>query len=423
MKIQRSFKIALNIILHSKIRSWLTIIGIIIGIAAVVSIVSLGQGAQQSLEKNLQSLNADILTITPGFSRAHGAEAGFHGPEGGSPSTASTTTTAKNLSTRDVIALKSIPNIIKVTGIVSGSVDSVSFLGKTAKASVQGVDPAVWKDISTAELSSGRSLTQGDTNVVVVGSRVANSTFSGLEINRQMTINGKVFRVVGILKESGAGDDSKIIMPIDDAVTIIEGKDLKSFDTILIKIQDIALTDETVTKINDKLLLSHGIFKAQKQDFSVSSPKSMQERVTSAISSVTLFLTAIAVISLIVGTIGVMNTMFTSVLEKTKEIGILKALGAKNRDILAIFLLNSAIIGIIGGIFGIILGLITSNYFSALSGSSTASMGKFSLGSAYVSPSLIIGVFLLSLFVGLIAGAIPAYRASKLKPVDALRYE
>lgn len=420
MKLSKSFKIALNIIFHSQLRSWLTILGIVIGIAAIVSIVSVGQGAQIALQSNLNSLSADMITINPGFSRAVGAGAGFRFG-GGSESLGSGQSTAKNLTSNDVILLKSVPNVVQVMGIISGTVSNVFFLGKTSRASVEGVDTSVWKNIDTTTLSSGRYLTQGDTNVIVVGFRVANSTFSGMEVNREVTISGKIFRVVGILSESGGSDDSRIFMSISDALNIIDGKKDKNYDSIIVKIGDISKTDDTIAQITNQLMLSHGILQSKNQDFTVNSPKAIQERVTSALSSASLFLTAIAVISLIVGAIGIMNTMFTSVLEKTNEIGILKALGAKNGDILAIFLMNSGIIGFIGGIFGIILGVLGSGFIAGLANGS--SVGRFSLSSSYVSPTLAIGVFAISIAVGLIAGAIPAYRASKLNPVEALRYE
>ena len=416
MRFQKSLKIALNIIFHSKLRSWLTIVGIVIGIAAIISIVSIGQGAQRTLEQNLNSLSADIITISPGFSRAMGAEAGFRDFAEGQRAS----TTAKNLTSKDLIALKSVPNVEYAMGIISGSVDA-SFFGKSTKISVQGVDTTVWKNIVSTELVSGRYLAQGDLNSIVVGGRVANSTFTDIQVNRQIMIEGKPFTIVGILKEGGGSDDSRIFMPITNAVTILEGKDEKNFDSITIKIKDISLTDDTVAQLTKKLMVSHGILQDSKKDFSINSLKSMQERVSSALSSMSLFLTAIAAISLIVGAIGIMNTMFTSVLEKTKEIGILKAIGAKNRDILTIFLLNSGIIGLIGGILGVILGMIFSGVISQLAGG--ISIGRGALFSTYVSLTLIIEVFLLSIGVGLISGAIPAYRASKLKPVDALRYE
>ena len=429
MKIERSFKIALNIILHSRLRSWLTILGIVIGIAAIVSIVSVEQGAQRSIEQNLNSLNANIITITPEFSRAAGAGAEFRGGfgggggfgEGGASSTAKA---PKNLTSRDVIAIEGTPNIQVATGIISGSItNNVTFLSKTATVSIEGVDTSVWKNIESVSLASGRYLIQGDAGVVVIGARIANSTFSGIEVNRQISIKGRTFKIVGILQQSGTSDDSRIFMPISEAVNILDNKYAGDFDSIIVKLSDISLTNDTIAQITNKLMLSHGILQASKQDFSVISPTQIQARISSTLSSASLFLTAIAVISLIVGAIGIMNSMFTSVLEKTKEIGILKALGAKNRDILTIFLFNSGIIGLIGGSFGVLLGIIGSGFIGQLAGGATSIGGRFSLAYSFISPVLIVEVFVLSIIVGLAAGAIPAYRASKLEPVDALRYE
>lgn len=421
MKLKKSFKIALNIISHSKVRSWLTIVGIVIGIAAIVSIVSIGQGAQKTLEQNLNSLSANIININTGFSRAFGAGAEFRGFGGGGEGRVGTNA-PKNLTFRDVMALKSIPNVEQATGIISGNDDAI-YIGKTARVSIEGVDASVWKDITSTDLASGRYLIQGDMNAVVIGGRIASSTFTDLEVNRQISIGGKMFKIVGILKETGGSDDSKVFMPIENAVDILDNKDKKDFDSIIVKIKDISLTDDTVAQITSKMMLSHGILQANKQDFSVTSLKSVQERVSSTLSSMSLFLSAIAAISLIVGAIGIMNSMFTSVLEKTREIGILKAIGAKERDVMVIFLLNSAIIGIIGGLFGIILGAIGSGFIANLAGTSSVGVGGRLSLSAFISLQLVLEVFFISLVIGLIAGAIPAYRASKLNPVEALRYE
>jgi putative ABC transport system permease protein len=427
MKFSRSFKIALNILFHSRLRSWLTIIGIVIGIAAIVSIISIGEGAQKRLEQNLNSMNVDVITINSGFSRAMGMGAEFRGEfaPGGGAST-STKSTAKNLTTRDVIMLKSVDNIKYIMGVISGNAEA-SYLGKNTRVSIEGVDVSVWKNMVSTELLSGRYLIQGDVGSVVIGGRTANSTFNDVQINRQITIGGSTFKIVGILKESGGSDDSRIFMPIDNAVTILEGKEAGTFDSILVKISDISLTDTTIAQITSKLMLSHSILQQNRKDFSVSSLKSMQETVSSTLSSMSLFLSAIAAISLIVGAIGIMNTMFTSVLEKTREIGILKAIGAKNLDILNIFLLNSAIIGLIGGVFGVILGIFSSGLISQMAGTTTSQggrMGMFQfLSSTYVSPQLIIGAFAVAILVGLISGAIPAYGASRMNPIEALRYE
>jgi len=417
MRLRKSFQLALNMLFHSKLRSWLTILGIVIGIAAVVSIVSISQGAQENLEERLGGLGADILTVTPGFSFARGPEGGF---QGGLPreerESSSSTTTQKNLTSRDIIILKSLDNVAYVMGTVSKKAD-VTYSSKTASLTVTGVDVSVWKSITTDEIASGRFLTQGDTYSVVLGGNVVSSTFKdGIPLNSKITIEGKTFKVVGIL-ESGSG----LYIPIDAARVTLEDVGEDEFDSILVKIKEVSISNTTVALITEKLMLSRGILNEKKRDFSVSNPSAMQETMKETMTTMTLFLTAIAAISLLVGAVGIANTMFTSVLEKTKEIGIMKAIGAKNADVLAIFLINSGLIGLVGGIGGAILGIFGSGLVSSL-GSSSGGMTRMFANTA-ITPQLLIFALIFSVILGMVAGAIPAYRASKLKPVDALRYE
>jgi len=159
------------------------------------------------------------------------------------------------------------------------------------------------------------------------------------------------------------------------------------------------------------------------KDFTVSSSSSIQETVSSTIETITLFLGAIAAVSLLVGAVGIANTMFTTVLEKTKEIGIMKAIGAKNRDIMVIFLMNSALVGVVGGVIGIILGTLASAIMGGGSMSAGGGMVGGMFGSTLVTPELLLSAMGIAVGIGMFAGAIPAYRASRLKPVDALRYE
>jgi putative ABC transport system permease protein len=219
-------------------------------------------------------------------------------------------------------------------------------------------------------------------------------------------------------------------MPIEATRVVLEDVKLKDYDSISIKIEDVDLANQTVTDITKKLMVSHGILNEKKKDFSVSNPSSMQETMKETMSTLTLFLGAIAAISLIVGAIGIANTMFTSVLEKTKEIGIMKAIGTQNKDIMAIFLFNSGLSGLVGGIGGVLIGVLSSVAINTLAGIGTTSSGQgrggmLSMigGSSVVSIQLILGAILFAVLIGMIAGSIPAYRASKLNPVDALRYE
>lgn len=413
MKLKKSLELALNILLHSKLRSWLTIIGIVIGIGAVVSIVSISQGAQEQLESRLGNLGADILTISPGFSRAQGFGGEFRreGDFGGS----STESTQKNLTAKDTIVLKNIDNVLAVMGQVSSRGD-LTYSGKTASVSITGIDISVWKEITTEEIDSGRMLASGDTYSVVLGGNIVSNTFDDtIPLNGKVTIEGKTFNVVGIL-DSG----NTAYIPIDVARTTLEDVGNKEFDSISIKIKDVNLADDTVELIEKKLMFSRGILKESDRDFTITNPSAMQETMQETMNTMSIFLGAIAAISLLVGAIGIANTMFTSVLEKTKEIGIMKAIGAKNKDILIIFLLNSGLIGLVGGIGGVILGIFGSGVISAMT-STEGGMMMFS--NTAITPQLLIFSLFFSIIIGMISGIIPAYRASKLNPVDALRSE
>lgn len=419
MKILKSIRLAFNILVHSKLRSWLSIIGIVIGVASVIAIMSLGNGMQQSMEETLGSLGADIITVSPGYSGASGVKGGFRG-HGDFDGNDNSGTAVKNLTNKDVQALKLVSNTGYIQGIVSGRAE-LKYLTETTSVSVEGVDPRVWKEIVTSELESGRYLSQGDENVVVIGSRLANDEFKeSISLNRQVVIEDKPFRVVGILKASnGMGGGSGVYMPIDVARTILEDVGDKEFNSIEIKIKNVDLIDETLSQIEQRLMLVRAV-NTKTKDFTVSSVKEMQETISAALSSMTLFLEAIAAISLLVGAVGIANTMFTTALEKTKEIGIMKSIGAKNKDILSIFLFNSGMIGLAGGTLGGILGVIISKIIFMF----ISNMGiEMKISADVITPSLVLFTFGVSLGIGIIAGIIPAYKASKKNPVDAIRYE
>ena len=397
---------------HSKLRSWLTIIGIVIGVGAVVGIVSLGDAMQAQMQSRLASMDLSSIIISPGYSRAQSEGPGF-GHGGG-------TTTNVQLTDHDIDALRGIEGIMYVTGEISGR-ENISYNGESSTLSITGVDPQVWKYMNSLEVGSGRLLEPADKYAAVIGSGVASGIYKkDIGINQVITINGKSVRVVGILKEQGGGEDRQIYMPIDAAVNVITDAKKDVFDSIQVKAKSVDIVDTVSTAIEKKLMISRHINKEDDRDFTVTALKLRAQSVTSMISSMSLFLGAIAAVSLIVGAVGIANTMFTSVLEKTKEIGTMKAIGAKNRDILMIFLFNSAMVGFVGGVFGVILGELLSALFPMIGVTMMRSGGGPSLS---LSPSLMFYGLTLAVLIGVISGVVPAYRASKLKPVDALRYE
>ncbi|MBN2880881.1 ABC transporter permease [Candidatus Woesearchaeota archaeon] len=401
MKLRKTFKHALNMVLHSKLRSWLTILGIVIGVASVISIVAIGAGMEKSVTDQMSGLGADILTVTSGYSKAMSAMGpGRFRDEGGSSS-------SDPITNKDVQALKGVYEIKYMDTRISGRAD-VYYVGESSSVSVTGVDPKVWKEITTDEVGEGRLLDAADTNVVVIGARLATETFEReIGINKLITIGDKLFRVVGIL-EDGTGNE--IYMPINSAYDVLEDSTRGEYDSIVIQVKEDVDVDNATEKIEKKLMLSRHVTE-KTRDFSVSSSAQMMSMVSSMTSTITGFLTGIAAISLLVGAVGIANTMFTSVLEKTKTIGIMKAIGARDRDILLIFLFNAGIIGFVGGLLGIALGALIAQ-------------GMVAIGmTAVVELKTVFISLAVSIIVGMISGFIPAYQGSQLHPVDALRYE
>lgn len=417
MRLDQSFAMAVNMLIHSRLRSYLTILGIIIGVAAVVAIVSIGAGAQLSVQQRLSGLGANIITVSPGFQRAGSGFRGFGG--GGGESGVQNT---KNLTNIDVQNIRTVNGVTFVDGIISGRA-SLDYLAQTASLNIEGVDPLAWTNMETTALATGRYLNPSDSNVVVLGNSIAQNTFkTPIGVNTLVTIGDSSFKVVGVLSSSGGfgGDDNRIFMPITQAQNILN-KSVNNFDSIIFSVQDPATVSDITNITEQKLLISRHVTERTK-DFSITSAAQTQASIESITSTFTLFLAAIAAVSLVVGAVGVANAMFTSVLEKTQEIGIMKAIGAKNSDILTIFVINSALLGIIGGLIGIGIGSGISVALPNIIGRIPGFTGAGGVQTV-IPVSLLIEAILGSALIGMIAGVIPAYRASKLNVVDALRYE
>ncbi len=416
MKLFDIFRLSLSHVKKSKMRSWLTIIGIVIGVAAVVAIVSIGQGMQASVQARLGSLGADLITVTPGYSRAGGG--GFGGERGGGSATI-------NLTERDVNAIKQVPGVLYVDGVVSGSSDMRVGTEKYTM-SVTGVDTSVWRSFVTTALESGRYLQPGDSNAVVVGNSLAHGTFlNDLTLNKPVTIGSKTFKIVGILVASGGGfggggTDNGVVMPADYARQVITTNiSLNQFTSIVVKVSNPSLASQLAQDITNKLMPERHV-NPRTQDFTVTAFATIQAQITSVVQSISLFLAAIAAVSLLVGAVGIANTMFMSVMERTRQIGLLKALGATDNEVMELFLIESGLFGFVGGVLGIIFGVTVSVLISVVG---LRALGPGGTMSPVITPELLIFALAFAVLVGVISGVVPARTAAKMNPVDALRFE
>jgi len=380
-------------------------IGIFIGIAAVVSLIGLGQGLQEAVTGQFSSLSADILTI-------ENSGTGF-GPPG--------STVIEKLNGHDADLIKSIQGvdevIIRWVRVGTAEFNKASAFGYGVNLPNKKAQVDIFYDSFDMKLKDGRVLEFDDHNKVLLGSDVASKNTFGKAINvgNKITLNEKDFEVIGIMeKTSNVIMNGVVIIPHDDMKELFEIDD--EIDIIIVRVADPDLTESVAEDIK-KTLRRDRREKEGEETFSVQTPLESLSAVNNILTTINIVVVGIALISLIVGGIGIANTMYTSVLERRSEIGTMKAIGAKNSDVLMIFLFESGLLGLVGGLIGVVIGLGISF--------SVAEIANVAFGAEIIAVSLdynLIGFSIaFAFFVGIVSGAIPSYQASKLKPADALR--
>jgi len=402
--------LAFNSIRYRSLRSWLAIMGIVIGVASIISLISISVGMNDQIQKNLGGLGANLITISSGGSQAGSMGFGGGPPMGGQGGMGGSGSTETAITFQEAEQLKKVANVSAVDARLQERA-TVTYRNKNASLTVIGTEPSAFPASAAATLLQGTAFLPGDTSSAILGYSVATETFNDSMLNKPIKIDGKVFRVIGILNTSGSsfgGPDRNVFISQRAAKTLFsQTQNASSVIAITASGSD---PDVVAAAIAVKLRALHRVT-AAKQDFTVSTASSMQSTISSVTGTLSLFLGAIASISLIVGGIGVANAMFTSVLEQTKYIGLLKALGARKRMILKLFVFEAGLVGLVGGILGIVLSFAGSAVLTSFGMPSRISLELLALG---------LGV---SMLVGIVSGLIPARNAASVAPVEALKYE
>ena len=401
---KESFLMAWASLIANKMRSILTMLGIIIGVAAVIALVSIGNGVKQDIQNSISSLGSNLLMVMPGAPRTPGVR-----PSAGS---------MKSLKVSDYEAISKLDGVKAASPMTNGSY-VVIYQNKNWTTSVSGVSYN-YLDVNNWSMKSGRLLSeknvQNRERVAVVGKTVVKNLFGDEDpVGAEIRVKNIPFRIIGVLNSKGSGamgndQDDMVIIPYTTAMERVEGVDYLRMIYVVGK--DESGIDRLQSDIENLLRVRHGIKDTNLDDFNIQNMNSIMETMEETTGTLTLFLGAVAAISLVVGGIGIMNIMLVSVTERTREIGVRKALGATYSVIVTQFLIEAVVISLMGGIIGIILGIGSSKLIGMASGMSTV-----------ISIPTIVMSFAFSMAIGLIFGIYPARKAAKLNPIDALHYE
>jgi len=403
MHIKESFIVASTSLNNHKVRSFLTMLGIIIGVASVITVFAMGRGAERATKESIEKFGTNVLTIYPGMGR------GPHMKAGG---------IKVRLYNDDAEDLRKLENVVAAVPSMN-SFTQIKFGNEYSNARVIGTEPE-YEWVSNAPLIEGRYFTKTEnaqrSRVAIIGNEVKNNLFgedSVSVVGNTIKIRGINFEVIGLLKEKGPGwssPDEAILIPLLTAQKRVFGNNYLS--SITIKIPSLELMDPVSLNIEKQLRRNHDLTGNDENDFKIFSQVDLIETTRETTDTFKWLLGSIACISLIVGGIGIMNIMLVSVTERTSEIGLRMAVGARKQDIRSQFLIEAIALSILGGIIGILIG----------SGASTI-LSRYYNWNTLIAPDSILLAFGFSAVVGIIFGLYPAWKASQLNPIDSLRYE